>query len=193
MCPELKQIFSRKPLPDFNFFNLKSPFEEWQSCLLPNSSTLTTLALLISLPGVTTVSMLLQSQKNLRKHFFHSHQESKVVPANTPILLAITEQDPMGPSRDSPLPHILCRSSSLKDLDNIWCTFPELDERCWKPRQMENSNYLSAGAHSPQASWSLRMNTVNPCDSAMTSPATNQITVQSWSHTLRPPAPGLCL
>lgn len=133
MCPELKQIFSRKPLPDFNFFNLKSPFEEWQSCLLPNSSTRTTLALLISLPGVTTVSMLLQSQKNLRKHFFHSHQESKVVPANTPILLAITEQDPMGPSRDSPLPHILCRSSSLKDLDNIWCTFPELDERCWKP------------------------------------------------------------
>ena len=43
----------------------------------------------------------------------------------------VTEQDPMGPSQDRPLPHILCCSSSLKDLDNsIGCTFPELFYRC---------------------------------------------------------------
>ena len=38
----------------------------------------------------------------------------------------VTEQDPMGPSWDRCLPHILCFSSSLKYLGNsIWCIFPE--------------------------------------------------------------------
>ena len=31
----------------------------------------------------------------------------------------VTEKDPMGPSKDRPLPHILCFSSSLKYLDKV--------------------------------------------------------------------------
>ena len=42
----------------------------------------------------------------------------------------VTEQDPMGPSQDGPLPDTLCFSPSLKDLDNsIRCAFPELSCR----------------------------------------------------------------
>ena len=46
-------------------------------------------------------------------------------------------------SRDRPLPHILCFSSSLKHLENSnWCTFPKLFYRCLNHHQMEEVNYL---------------------------------------------------
>ena len=46
------------------------------------------------------------------------NESSRIIMQQTVLDELLTEQDPMGPSRDRSLLHILCFSSSLKDLDN---------------------------------------------------------------------------
>ena len=75
----------------------------------------------------------------------------------------------MGPSRDRPHPYILCCSSSLSSqiIVSHACFLSFSDGKT--PLQMEEINYLMI--MSPQTYRRLRMDNVNPCDTA---PSINQ-------------------
>ena len=107
---------------------------------------------------------------------------------------SVTKQDP-----GQAFPHILCFSSSPKYLYiNIWCTFlhcfANVKNNNKKPKpplqQKEDVDYLRTMGTQPQASWSLRTDNVNPCDTIL--PPTisqSESCAQAVSQTLWPPRP----
>ena len=87
------------------------------------------------------------------------------------------------------LPHILCFTSSLKYLDNrLWFPFPELFCRCEPPPPQKWKMWTTwwPWSYSPQASWSLRIDEINPCGTTLL-PHHRPIRelYLSWSLTLR--------
>lgn len=95
--------------------------------------------------------------------------------------LTVTEQDPMWPSWDRLLPHILCYSLSLKySENNTWYTLPEFFSDA-KTTTMEDINYLVIMTSHPPPTpnyRSLRIDNVN-CPNTSTS-ANQRILYMSW-------------
>ena len=108
--------------------------------------------------------------------------------------VCVTEQDPMGPwgarggrpwpacSAGAPLWStwlVVCDAHFLSGFADVNTPPHTLPHR----QQMGDVNYLTR-AHSPQASWSLRTDDVNPCDTA---PLHHRQPIRewctSWSHT----------
>ena len=79
--------------------------------------------------------------------------------------------NPAGPYEaflEQAFPHILCRSSPLKDPDSsIGCKFSKLFCICENPHQIENVKYLTTISTQPQASWNLRTDLANLCDTTL--------------------------
>ena len=79
----------------------------------------------------------------------------------------------------------------------LWCSQITVFDACFlgcftdvkTPHQMEDINYLMTMSTQPQASWSLRTDTVNSCDTTLCPHyrPTKEL-CRDWSHTRQPPS-----